>query len=87
MKLFLSLVIFVCLLGIEATYDAEYYRESVALCDYQTEWLQRRCTNYAADLHPTGVILLGIISITSYKLKEMERSYETKADVSDCSNG
>lgn len=87
MRLLLSLVIFICLLGIEATYDAEYYQESAALCGYQTEWLQRRCVNDAVYLHPTGVILLGVISITSIKLKEIERSHETKTGISDCSNG
>ncbi|CAL9980333.1 hypothetical protein VPHK449_0053 [Vibrio phage K449] len=87
MRALLIIVIVLCLLGIEATYDAEYYQESVALCDYPSEWWQRRCKNDAADLHPTGVILLGIVSITSYKLKELEKSNERQTAETNCSNG
>lgn len=63
MKLFLATIIVLCSLGIEATYDAEDYFSAKQSCEiYKTEWQQHRCHSDVADLHPTGVLLLGAIT-------------------------
>lgn len=79
MRLFLSLIIFTCLLGIEATYDAECYQEALKDCNYTNYWQQHRCTEAVATLHPTGVILLGVYS-------KLETSYG-KTHVPDRADG
>lgn len=79
MKLVLSAIILVCLIGIEATYDAECYQEAIKDCNYSNYWQQHRCKEAVATLHPTGVILLGIYS-------KLEKSYG-KNHVPDSANG